>query len=266
MQQQEQAEVAGRSVDVRARERQGSTLLEDASAQFRAAAAHLGLDPGLQQVLETPEREMSVALPIEMDDGRIAVFQGYRVQHSRLRGPAKGGIRYHPSVDLDEVRGLAALMTWKCSLLDLPYGGGKGGVNCDPSLLSAGELARITRQSPEPIEAVLVVDGSPDRSHELLRRSLPGQPFAAVPCDDGSERMVVNSAADWGRSDPLKTRATGEAMLRAGFTDADVDRVLWHNPVAFYGQSGRLNLDPLPGFTADGATFADNSVLRGSRG
>lgn len=145
MQQQEQAGAAGRTSDVRARDRQGSTLLEDASAQFRAAAAHLGLDPGLQQVLETPEREMSVALPIEMDDGRIAVFQGYRVQHSRLRGPAKGGIRYHPSVDLDEVRGLAALMTWKCSLLDLPYGGGKGGVNCDPSLLSAGELARLTR-------------------------------------------------------------------------------------------------------------------------
>ncbi|GAA3359681.1 TatD family hydrolase [Saccharopolyspora gregorii] len=81
----------------------------------------------------------------------------------------------------------------------------------------------------------------------------------------GTERMVVNSAADWGRSDPLKTRATGEAMLRAGFTDADVDRVLWQNPVAFYGQSGRLNLEPLPGFSADAATFADNSVLRGSR-
>lgn len=81
----------------------------------------------------------------------------------------------------------------------------------------------------------------------------------------GTERMIVNSAADWGRSDPLKTRATGEAMLRAGFTDADVERVLWHNPVAFYGQSGRLNLEPLPGFSADAATFADNSVLRGSR-
>ncbi|WP_243794737.1 TatD family hydrolase [Saccharopolyspora gloriosae] len=81
----------------------------------------------------------------------------------------------------------------------------------------------------------------------------------------GTDRMVVNSAADWGRSDPLKTRATGEAMLRAGFTDADVEKVLWHNPIAFYGQSGRLNLEPLPGFTAEAATFADNSVLRGSR-
>lgn len=123
----------------------GSSLLHDARKQFAAAAQRLGLDPGIQQILATPERELRVALPIEMDDGRIEVFHGYRVQHSRLRGPAKGGFRYHPSVDLDEVRGLAALMTWKCALLDLPYGGAKGGVACDPSLLSAGELARLTR-------------------------------------------------------------------------------------------------------------------------
>ncbi|MDI3340041.1 MAG: Glu/Leu/Phe/Val dehydrogenase [Sphaerobacter sp.] len=143
--QQERVEPASRSSNPARQAPRGSSLLRDSQAQFRAAAERLGLDPGLQRVLETPERELSVALPIEMDDGRIEVFQGYRVQHSRLRGPAKGGIRYHPSVDLDEVRGLAALMTWKCALLDLPYGGGKGGVNCDPSLLSAGELARLTR-------------------------------------------------------------------------------------------------------------------------
>ncbi|MGP4014802.1 TatD family hydrolase [Saccharopolyspora sp. 5N708] len=81
----------------------------------------------------------------------------------------------------------------------------------------------------------------------------------------GPDRVLVNSAADWGRSDPLKTRATGDAMLRAGFTEADVDEVLWRNPVAFYGQSGRLNLDPLPGFAAETTTFAGNSVLRGAR-
>ncbi|MCI2416914.1 TatD family hydrolase [Saccharopolyspora sp. K220] len=83
--------------------------------------------------------------------------------------------------------------------------------------------------------------------------------------EHGTDRVLVNSAADWGRSDPLKTRATGDAMLRAGFTEADVDEVLWRNPVAFYGQSGRLNLDPLPGFTAETTTFAGNSVLRGAR-
>lgn len=128
-----------------ARASKGAALLDDARAQFRAAAERLGLDPGLRRVLEIPERELSVALPIEMDDGRIEVFMGYRVQHSRLRGPAKGGIRFHPQVSIDEVRGLAALMTWKCALLDLPYGGAKGGVTCDPNLLSAGELARLTR-------------------------------------------------------------------------------------------------------------------------
>jgi glutamate dehydrogenase (NAD(P)+) len=105
----------------------------------------LGIDPGVQQLLEMPERELAIALPIVMDDGRVQVFQGYRVQHSRLRGPAKGGFRYHPSVDLDEVRALASLMTWKCALLDLPYGGAKGGVTCDPSTMSERELAQLTR-------------------------------------------------------------------------------------------------------------------------
>lgn len=123
----------------------GSSLLKDASQQFRRAAERLKLPAGLQAILEMPERELSVTLPVEMDDGRIEVFHGYRVQHSRVRGPAKGGIRFHPSVDLDEVRGLAALMTWKCALLNLPYGGAKGGVTCNPALLSVGEIARITR-------------------------------------------------------------------------------------------------------------------------
>ncbi len=123
----------------------GSSLLQDALAQVRAAGKRLGISPGMQQLLETPEREFAVALPIEMDDGRLEVFHGYRVQHSRLRGPAKGGFRYHPNVDLDEVRGLASLMTWKCALLDLPYGGAKGGVTVDPTKLSRRELIELTR-------------------------------------------------------------------------------------------------------------------------
>jgi len=123
----------------------GSSLLQDALAQVRAAGKRLGISPGMQQLLETPEREFAVALPVEMDDGRLEVFHGYRVQHSRLRGPAKGGFRYHPNVDLDEVRGLASLMTWKCALLDLPYGGAKGGVTVDPSKLSRRELVELTR-------------------------------------------------------------------------------------------------------------------------
>lgn len=120
-------------------------LLADAQAQVHAACRTLGVDPHLEKLLETPERELMVSLPVEMDDGRIEIFLGYRVQHSRLRGPAKGGFRYHPQVDLDEVRGLASLMTWKCALLGLPYGGAKGGVTCDPTVMSSGEKERLTR-------------------------------------------------------------------------------------------------------------------------
>lgn len=123
----------------------GTDLLRDAVRAVREAGRRLGIGPGLQRLLEAPERELAVALPVEMDDGSLAVFQGYRVQHSRLRGPAKGGFRYHPAVSLDEVRGLASLMTWKCALLDLPYGGAKGGVACDPARLSTRELRNLTR-------------------------------------------------------------------------------------------------------------------------
>jgi glutamate dehydrogenase (NAD(P)+) len=123
----------------------GSGMLADALRNVRRAAERLNLDPSLLGILEAPEREMTFSLPVDLDDGRIEVFTAYRVQHSRLRGPAKGGFRYHQSVDIDEVRGLASLMTWKCALLDLPYGGAKGGVVCDPSLLSTPELHRLTR-------------------------------------------------------------------------------------------------------------------------
>src|SRR5579884_4194764 len=120
-------------------------LLQDALIQVRGACDLLGIDPHLRRLLETPEREVAVALPVKMDSGVIELFQAYRVQHSRLRGPAKGGVRYHPSVDLNEVRGLASLMTWKCALLHLPFGGAKGGVVCDPSSMSVDELERLTR-------------------------------------------------------------------------------------------------------------------------
>lgn len=133
----------------------GSSLLEDAQAQVRLACTRLGLDEGLQKLLETPERELAVGLPVVMDDGRLEVFYGYRVQHSRLRGPAKGGFRYHPAVDLDEVRALASLMTWKCALLNLPYGGAKGGVTCDPATMSNAELARLTRAYASALSPII---------------------------------------------------------------------------------------------------------------
>ncbi len=117
-----------------------------AAARFDEAAARLGLDEGLQKVLRTSAKELTVHIPVLLDDGRIEVFTGYRVQHSIARGPAKGGIRFAPDVTLDEVRALAAWMTWKCAVVNIPFGGAKGGVICDPSLLSMAELERITRR------------------------------------------------------------------------------------------------------------------------
>lgn len=120
--------------------------LLSAQARFDEAASRLGLDDGMQKVLRSSAREVIVHIPVQLDDGRLEVFTGYRVQHSIARGPAKGGIRYAPDVTLDEVRALASWMTWKCAVVNIPFGGGKGGIICDPNLLSPGELERITRR------------------------------------------------------------------------------------------------------------------------
>ena len=114
--------------------------------QIDDVARRLKLDPGIHAVIRQPERELTVAVPVVMDDGLIKVFTGYRIQHSSARGPCKGGIRYHPEVNLNEVRALAALMTWKCAVAGIPYGGAKGGVKCDPMQMSEDEVRRMTRR------------------------------------------------------------------------------------------------------------------------
>ena len=119
---------------------------EAQAARFDFAAKKLDLDAGIWKVLSQPNREIIVHFPVMMDDGRIEVFTGYRVQHSMARGPAKGGIRYAPDVSLDEVRALASWMTWKCAVVNIPFGGAKGGVICDPKKMSQGELERLTRR------------------------------------------------------------------------------------------------------------------------
>ena len=118
----------------------------NAEIRFNDAAERLALDTGLRKILKTPAKELTVAIPVMLDDGQIEVFTGYRVQHSIARGPAKGGIRYAPDVTLDEVRALASWMTWKCAVVNLPYGGGKGGVICNPAIMSEIELERVTRR------------------------------------------------------------------------------------------------------------------------
>ncbi len=130
-----------------------------AQLQFDIAAEQLKLDPGLRQVLRTPKRILEVSVPTKMDNGQVRVFTGFRVQHNVARGPAKGGIRYHPAVTLDEVRALASWMTWKTATVNIPYGGGKGGVICDPKKMSKSELERMTRRFTSEILPII----GPDR-------------------------------------------------------------------------------------------------------
>ena len=122
------------------------SVYESMAARFDVAAQKLNLDEGLYHYLRTPNREIIVHIPVTLDVGRLEVFDGFRVQHSIARGPCKGGVRYSPHVTLDEIRGLAAEMTWKCAVVNIPFGGAKGGIVCDPSKLSPGELERITRR------------------------------------------------------------------------------------------------------------------------
>src|SRR5436305_323180 len=119
---------------------------ESQRARFDLAAQKLNLDEGLWRVLRYPTREVTVYIPVQMDDGHLEVFTGFRVQHSSARGPAKGGIRYAPDVTLDDVRALASWMTWKCAVVNIPFGGAKGGVICDPHKMSMGEVERMTRR------------------------------------------------------------------------------------------------------------------------
>src|SRR5881409_922835 len=114
--------------------------------QFNIAADQLPLKRGIRELLAYPKRELTVNFPVKMDDGSVRIFTGYRVHHSTVLGPTKGGIRYHPDVTLNEVRALAMWMTWKCALMAIPFGGAKGGVKCDPKKLSPRELERMTRR------------------------------------------------------------------------------------------------------------------------
>ena len=136
----------------------GANALEAALIQFDAAADHLALEAGHRAVLRVPQREYTVNFPVKRDDGSVEVFQGYRVQHNVARGPAKGGLRFHPATDLDDVRALAMWMTWKCALVDVPFGGAKGGVTCDPSTMSAKELEALTRRFATELEGIIGPD------------------------------------------------------------------------------------------------------------
>lgn len=136
----------------------GGRALAAALEQFDAAADHLALEPGLRAVLRVPKRELTVRFPVRLDDGTVEVFQGYRVQHNVARGPAKGGLRFHPDTDINDVRALAMWMTWKCALVGVPFGGAKGGVTCDPGSMSVTELEALTRRFATELEPFIGPD------------------------------------------------------------------------------------------------------------
>ena len=144
---------------IRSGQSTGAGALAAALEQFDAAADHLALEPGLRAVLRVPKREWTVRFPVQLDDGSVRVFEGYRVQHNVARGPAKGGLRFHPDTDLDDVRALAMWMTWKCALVGVPFGGAKGGVTCDPSSMSPREQEALTRRFATELEGII----GPDR-------------------------------------------------------------------------------------------------------
>src|SRR6184192_1605616 len=129
-----------------------------AEARFDEAATRLNLDDGMCKVLRSPTKELTVHIPVMLDDGRLEVFTGYRVQHSIARSPGKGGIRFSPDVTLDEIRALASWMTWKCAVVGIPFGGAKGGVICDPHALSRSELERLSRRYTTEISILIGPD------------------------------------------------------------------------------------------------------------
>ena len=124
---------------------QGLSLFENTQVQLDKAASLLNLEPNIHAILREPMQELHVSIPVRMDDGEARIFKGFRVQHNNARGPCKGGIRFHPDETIDTIRALSAWMTWKCAVVDIPFGGGKGGVICNPKEMSNGELERLSR-------------------------------------------------------------------------------------------------------------------------
>ncbi len=198
------------------------SALESALLQLAGAAHHLGLDDGLHQLLATPRRSLEVAVPLRRDDGTLQVLHGYRVQHNLSRGPAKGGIRFHPHTDLNEVRALAMWMTWKCALIGIPYGGAKGGVAVDPRTLSRGELERVTRRYASEIMPII-----------------------------GPEKDIP--APDVGTDEQTMAWMMDTYSMHSGYT---VTGVVTGKPVSIGGSEGR------GGATSRGVMFACFSALK----
>lgn len=254
------------------------------------AAARIGLEDNYRAIMAEPERELTVAVPIERDDGGVEVFTGYRVQHNSARGPCKGGIRFHPGVTLDDVKALAALMTWKCAVVDIPYGGAKGGVRCDPSRLSRRELRSITRRYTAMIMPILgpqrdipapdvntdaeVMGWIMDTYSMIQGYTVPGivtgKPLAiggSLGRREATGRgvaIIVERRAEEMRLDVRETTVAVQGFGNVGAAAASLLANLGYKVVAvsdvtggLYCRSG-LDLEPIAAFTArDGCMLAD---------
>ncbi len=152
-------------------------VYQNAEARFEVAASKLGLEQGIYRYLKYPSKEVTLYIPVGLDNGQLEVFTGFRVLHSTVRGPGKGGIRFAPDVTIDEVRALATWMTWKCALVNIPFGGAKGGVICDPQKMSKGELERLTRRYTAELAEWL----GPERDVPAPDRPWPGS-WIPTPC------------------------------------------------------------------------------------
>src|ERR1700694_636375 len=221
------------------------SVFGDAIAYFNEAASLLDLDPGMRRLLTHPSRQIIFSIPFQRDNGELEVYTGYRVQYNFARGPAKGGIRYHPGVTLDEVTALAFWMTWKCAVVDLPFGGGKGGITCDPSKLSQGELERLTRRYASEIIEIIGPDKdvpAPDVGTNAqtmawimdtvsmhLRQHTPGVVTGKPLCVGGSRRGDRPRRHDLHRSG---ARTHGQAASRTARRRAGLWQRRFHHGAA----------------------------------
>ena len=199
---------------------------ENALEQLRLAAEYLKLDEGLHQVLAHPKRELTVSLPVKMDNGKIQVFTGYRVQYNDARGPFKGGIRYHPGVTLDEVKALSAWMTWKTSVANIPYGGAKGGIICDPKHMSLGENERLTRRYAAAITPII----GPYKDIPAPDVYTNGQTMAWIMDTYSTLTGLVSPAVITGKPIPLggslgRDKATGRGAVYCTVEAAKVNKI-----------------------------------------
>ena len=238
--------------------------LESALAQFDAAADRVGLSDGERALLRSIKRELTVEFPVEKDDGEVAIYRGYRVHHNITRGPAKGGIRYHPSAALDEVRALAMWMTWKCALADLPFGGGKGGVVVDPASLSRNELENLTRRYATEIAPLL----GPEMDIPAPDVGTDAQIMAWIMDTISMHRGYSVPAAVTGKPVPVGGSVGRESATSLGLLMcvrehlAQTGRALAGQTVAIQG-SGNVGLQAARLFSAEGGRVVAISSSRG---